>query len=100
MGSADFTSPPPAPKPNKKRNIQFLNDDTITHSPPIELVERRLQFTDDDHTPSPIRRRLQLIDEIIELGEMRLELFRLINNTQQAMDAERKRKVAILMSYR
>ncbi|CAI8595667.1 unnamed protein product [Vicia faba] len=49
------------------------------------------------HTPSPLRRRLQLMDEIIELGEMRLELFRLINNIQEAIDAERKRKIAILM---
>lgn len=86
-----FISPPAAPKPNKKRKIEFL-DDEIPHM---------ITLSSPHHTPSPLEKTcLRLMDEIIELGEMRLELFRLINNTQEAIDAERTRKIAILMSFR
>jgi hypothetical protein len=75
----------------KKQKIKFL-DDEIPHM---------ITLSSPHHTPSPLQQtRLPLMNEMIELGEMRLELFRLINNTQESIDAERTRKIAILMSFR
>src|SRR4051812_21341471 len=87
-----FPSRPPPPKPNKELKIHFLDDD---------IPPQMITLSSPHHTPSLLlKRRLEFMDEIIELGEIRLELYRLMAETQEAIDAERKRKIAILMSFR
>jgi hypothetical protein len=46
------------------------------------------------------QRQLQFITKVIENSEMILEEHRRYANSQEALDAERKRKLRILMSLR